>query len=120
MAILWKRTNEKGVFWGLIAGLVTGFIRMILDFIYMEPACGQEDLRPWFVKDVIKFNVLLALVCFKHLKLSFKQVHYLNFAILLFFITVILTIIVTLCTERIENYRVGFIVIVNALIATSF
>ncbi len=52
LAILWQRANEKGAFWGLMAGLLTGFIRMVLDFIYLEPACGEEDHRPSIVKDV--------------------------------------------------------------------
>ena len=87
-----------------MAGLVTGFIRMILDFIYLEPACGEEDSRPWFIKDV-RFSSVFFLIFFK-INNFFSKVHYLNFAILLFFITMIVTIVVTLCTEKIENYRV--------------
>lgn len=52
LAILWKKSNEKGAFYGLISGMVTGIIRMILDFTYIEPACGEEDTRPLIVKDV--------------------------------------------------------------------
>ena len=35
-----------------MAGLVIGSIRMILDFIFTEPACGEEDLRPGIIKNV--------------------------------------------------------------------
>jgi len=52
LALLWKRSNEKGAFWSLMAGLLVGMIRMILDFVYIEPACGEEDSRPSIVKDV--------------------------------------------------------------------
>lgn len=43
----------KGAFWSLVVGMLTGLIRMILDFIYFEPPCGQEDKRPAFLKKVI-------------------------------------------------------------------
>jgi hypothetical protein len=35
-----------------MSGLLIGLVRMILDFVYVEPACGEEDLRPVIVKDV--------------------------------------------------------------------
>jgi hypothetical protein len=35
-----------------MSGLLVGMVRMVLDFIYVEPACGEEDLRPSIVKDV--------------------------------------------------------------------
>lgn len=28
---------------------------MILDFVYTEPPCGEQDTRPFIVKDVRKF-----------------------------------------------------------------
>jgi Na+/proline symporter len=59
LAILWKKANEQGAYWGLMAGLLTGLIRMILDFIYIEPACGEEDTRPAIVKDVNKLIIIL-------------------------------------------------------------
>jgi hypothetical protein len=36
-----------------MAGLLTGCIRMILDFVYIAPSCGEEDTRPAIVKNVI-------------------------------------------------------------------
>jgi sodium/myo-inositol cotransporter 11 len=53
-----KLKFEKGAFWSLMAGMVIGIVRMILDFIYIEPACGEEDTRPIIIKNVsfvIKF-----------------------------------------------------------------
>ena len=52
MAIAWPRMNEAGAFWGLMAGLVIGVIRMILDFSYPAPLCMQEDTRPSIVANV--------------------------------------------------------------------
>ncbi|XP_041633693.1 sodium/myo-inositol cotransporter 2 [Cheilinus undulatus] len=78
MGCFWKRTNEKGAFWGLTIGLTTGCIRMILDFIYPTPLCYEEDDRP---------GVL-------------KYVHYLYFSMLLSFITLFIVVVVSLATEE--------------------
>jgi hypothetical protein len=37
-----------------MAGMLTGIIRMVLDFIYTEPPCGEEDTRPAIVRNVNK------------------------------------------------------------------
>nr|XP_046272267.1 sodium/myo-inositol cotransporter 2 [Scatophagus argus] len=78
LGCFWKRTNEKGAFWGLVIGLVVGCIRMLLDFIYPAPLCYEEDDRP---------GVL-------------KYVHYLYFSILLSIITMIVVVAVSLATEE--------------------
>ncbi|XP_054880088.1 sodium/glucose cotransporter 4-like isoform X3 [Poeciliopsis prolifica] len=66
MAIFWPRANEQGAFWGLITGLVMGLVRMILEFSYTAPSCGQPDHRPSVLTDVhyLYFAlILLALTC---------------------------------------------------------
>ncbi|XP_023272288.1 sodium/glucose cotransporter 4 [Seriola lalandi dorsalis] len=66
MAIFWPRANEQGAFWGLMIGLVVGLIRMVLEFSYLAPSCGQPDHRPAIVADVhyLYFAlILLALTC---------------------------------------------------------
>ncbi|XP_061593394.1 sodium/glucose cotransporter 4 isoform X2 [Cololabis saira] len=66
MAIFWPRANEQGAFWGLMTGLVVGLIRMVLEFTYAAPSCGQPDHRPSVVADVhyLYFAlILLALTC---------------------------------------------------------
>uniref|UniRef100_A0A3B3BYH6 Sodium/myo-inositol cotransporter 2 n=1 Tax=Oryzias melastigma TaxID=30732 RepID=A0A3B3BYH6_ORYME len=78
MGCFWKRTNEKGAFWGLVIGLAIGCVRMLLDFIYPTPPCYEEDTRP---------GVL-------------KYVHYLYFSILLSVITLSVVVVVSLATEE--------------------
>ncbi|KAM6938219.1 sodium/glucose cotransporter 4 isoform 2-T2 [Lycodopsis pacificus] len=66
MAVFWPRANEQGAFWGLMAGLVVGLIRMVLEFSYETPSCGQPDGRPAVLADVhyLYFAlILLALTC---------------------------------------------------------
>ena len=66
-----------------MVGLVVGMVRMILDFVYPAPGCGEVDTRPGIV----------------------SQVHYLYFGILLFVISMVVTIVVSLLTKPIpEKY----------------
>ncbi|XP_059976058.1 sodium/myo-inositol cotransporter 2 isoform X4 [Mesoplodon densirostris] len=64
MGCFWKRTNEKGAFFGLILGLLLGLVRLVLDFIYVQPRCDQPDKRPAVVKDVhyLYFSMILSSV----------------------------------------------------------
>ena len=72
----------QGAFWGLLVGLLAGLLRFILEFVFPEPTCasGAPDLRPAVV----------------------KYVHYLYFAILLFVLTSLVTIIVSLITKPVD------------------
>ncbi|XP_075676795.1 sodium/myo-inositol cotransporter-like isoform X2 [Dermatophagoides pteronyssinus] len=81
MAVLFKRVNESGAFWALMTGLIIGLLRMGLNLHYMEPTCGQFDLRPWIAK-----------------------VHYMYYAIFVFWITVAFCVIISLCTDPPEDY----------------
>ncbi|KAB0393057.1 hypothetical protein E2I00_011437 [Balaenoptera physalus] len=64
MGCFWKRTNEKGAFFGLILGLLLGLVRLVLDFIYVQPRCDQPDERPAVIKDVhyLYFSMILSSV----------------------------------------------------------
>ncbi|XP_057605078.1 sodium/myo-inositol cotransporter 2 isoform X2 [Hippopotamus amphibius kiboko] len=64
MGCFWKRTNEKGAFSGLILGLLLGLVRLVLDFIYVQPQCDQPDKRPPVVKNVhyLYFSMILSSV----------------------------------------------------------
>ena len=37
---------SQGALYGLIAGHVCGVTRMVLDFVYSAPLCGEVDTRP--------------------------------------------------------------------------
>ncbi|XP_055450300.1 sodium/mannose cotransporter SLC5A10 isoform X2 [Psammomys obesus] len=65
MGIFWRRANERGAFWGLMAGLLLGALRLVLEFLHPEPPCGQADTRPALLRNI----------------------HYLHFAIALFLLT---------------------------------
>ncbi|XP_057630564.1 sodium/mannose cotransporter SLC5A10 isoform X1 [Chionomys nivalis] len=65
LGIFWRRANEQGAFWGLMAGLLVGALRLVLEFLYPEPPCGQADSGPALL----------------------RSVHYLHFAIALFLLT---------------------------------
>ncbi|XP_063795653.1 sodium/glucose cotransporter 4 isoform X2 [Pseudophryne corroboree] len=85
LAIFVKRVNEQGAFWGLVIGLVVGVIRMVMDFVYTAPNCGEVDERPSVLKDV----------------------HYLYFALLLFGLTAIICIVISLCTQAMPDEKLG-------------
>uniref|UniRef100_A0AAX7UPK1 Solute carrier family 5 member 9 n=1 Tax=Astatotilapia calliptera TaxID=8154 RepID=A0AAX7UPK1_ASTCA len=70
-----------GAFWGLMAGLVIGLIRMVLEFSYSPPSCGQPDHRPAVLADV----------------------HYLYFALILLALTCLIIVAVSLATAPIPK-----------------
>ncbi|KAK3783630.1 hypothetical protein RRG08_063030 [Elysia crispata] len=46
MAILWKRMNEAGAFYGIMTGHLCGVARMAIDFAFPAPGCDEKDTRP--------------------------------------------------------------------------
>ncbi|XP_045751378.1 sodium/glucose cotransporter 4 [Mirounga angustirostris] len=85
LAIFCKRVTEPGAFWGLIFGLVVGLLRMILEFSYPVPACGEVDQRPAVLKDF----------------------HYLYFALLLCGLTAVVIVAISLCTTPIPEEKLA-------------
>ncbi|XP_024866148.1 sodium/glucose cotransporter 2 isoform X2 [Kryptolebias marmoratus] len=81
LAVFVKRVNESGAFWGLIGGLGMGLCRMLPEFWFGTGSCIFPSRCPF-------------LVC---------GVHYLHFAILLFFCTCALVLLVSYCTEPIHD-----------------
>uniref|UniRef100_H0VIG4 Sodium/mannose cotransporter SLC5A10 n=1 Tax=Cavia porcellus TaxID=10141 RepID=H0VIG4_CAVPO len=65
LGIFWRRANEQGAFWGLMAGLLVGAMRLVLEFLHPVPPCGDPDTRPAIL----------------------RSVHYLHFAVALFVLT---------------------------------
>lgn len=58
-------------------GLVVGVVRMILDFAYREPECGQPDTRPAII----------------------ASLHYMYFAVLLFLLTGVIMTVISFLTK---------------------
>uniref|UniRef100_A0A3Q3BEK8 Sodium/glucose cotransporter 2 n=1 Tax=Kryptolebias marmoratus TaxID=37003 RepID=A0A3Q3BEK8_KRYMA len=85
LAVFVKRVNESGAFWGLIGGLGMGLCRMLPEFWFGTGSCIFPSRCPF-------------LVC---------GVHYLHFAILLFFCTCALVLLVSYCTEPIHDQYVS-------------
>jgi len=74
----------QGAFWGLMIGLSMGVVRMLLDFLYPEPGCGEVDYRPVVV----------------------SRIHYMYFALILFVITAVIVVIVSYAGKRPEPSQV--------------
>lgn len=82
LAIFWPRTNEPGAFWGLMVGLVIGLIRFGMEFSTTVPACGDftsPQPADWWVTIV-------------------QQVHYLHFGLILWAISGLVAVAVSLVT----------------------
>jgi len=86
LAIFWPRCNEPGAFWGLMSGLAVGLLRFGLEFGYAKPPCGSDDPKPpdWWYSLI-------------------DNLHYLHFGFILWIITGIVTILVSLVTEPIPG-----------------
>ncbi|XP_075390003.1 sodium/glucose cotransporter 1 isoform X2 [Tenrec ecaudatus] len=81
LAIFCKRVNEPGAFWGLILGFFIGISRMIAEFAYGTGSCMEPSNCP-------------TIIC---------GVHYLYFAIILFVISLITIIVISLFTKPIPD-----------------
>ncbi|XP_042881924.1 sodium/glucose cotransporter 5-like [Penaeus japonicus] len=95
LAMFWPRTNEPGAFWGLMIGLIIGMLRFIIEFSYTIPPCGSSDPDPR--PELVKLTV--------------GNVHYLHFSCILWIITGLVTVAVSLLTEPIPTeclYRLTF------------
>ncbi|KAK9969442.1 hypothetical protein ABG768_027618 [Culter alburnus] len=84
LGVFWKRCNETGAFWGGMTGFVLGTTRLILGFVYREPRCDQPDERPAFI----------------------THIHYMYVAAGLFWISGLVAVGVSLCTQPPEVEKV--------------
>ncbi|XP_060071204.1 sodium/glucose cotransporter 4-like [Ylistrum balloti] len=85
LSMFWKGTTENGAFWGLLFGHVCGIIRLVLEFVYPQPNCGEEETRP-----------------------AFLTINYLYFGIMILFITTVATVLISIFTaKRKEDELVG-------------
>ncbi|KAM8918543.1 solute carrier family 5 member 4-like [Lycaon pictus] len=81
LPIFCKRVNEQGAFWDLITGLVIGLIRMIAEFAYETSSCLAASNCP-------------EIIC---------GVNYLYFAIILFFVSMLVILGISLLTKPIPD-----------------
>ncbi|XP_060225329.1 solute carrier family 5 member 4-like [Meriones unguiculatus] len=81
LAIFCKRVNEQGAFWGLMFGLVVGLARMIPEFIYGTGSCVTPSDCP-------------KIIC---------GVHYTYFAIILFFVSILVILGISFLTKPIPD-----------------
>nr|WLN44350.1 AAT10 [Sinonovacula rivularis] len=67
LGLLWKRTSEAGIFWGMMAGLLVGVVYMGLVFATPPPVCGsgEPDRRLSIVArvDFLHFSILNGIFC---------------------------------------------------------
>ncbi|XP_054612306.1 sodium/glucose cotransporter 1 isoform X1 [Dunckerocampus dactyliophorus] len=81
LAIFCKRVNEPGAFYGLAIGLLIGLSRMITEFVYGTGSCVEPSNCP-------------TIIC---------GVHYLYFGMILFVVSCIIILGVSLITKPIDD-----------------
>lgn len=74
-------------------GLAVGIVRMVLEFSYPAPACGEADRRPAVLKDF----------------------HYLYFALLLCGLTAVIIAIISFYTEPIPDEKASSVFMLRLL-----
>ncbi|XP_048193446.1 sodium/glucose cotransporter 1-like, partial [Perognathus longimembris pacificus] len=81
LAVLCKRINEQGAFWGLIFGMMIGFFRLMASFAYGSWTCDGENNCPAFICGL----------------------HYLYFSTILFLVSVLSILVISLITDPIPD-----------------
>lgn len=87
LSLFWPRTTEPGAFWSLTIGLVIGLVRFVLEYAFEAPGCGSNEQ-----------DQSLTIV---------SKIHYLHFGILLFVISLLITVVISLLTEKIQDKHVS-------------
>ncbi|OBS72113.1 hypothetical protein A6R68_13309, partial [Neotoma lepida] len=85
LAVFCKRVNEQGAFWGLILGSTIGVFRLLAEFFYGPSTCEEGHKCPLFI-------------C---------SLHYLYFGFLLFFVTLLIILAISLVTKPIRDEHVS-------------
>lgn len=64
LAMFWTKTTEWGVIGGLLIAHVCGIIRLVLEFVYPAPPCGEPENRPVILYKVhfLYFGALLSIL----------------------------------------------------------
>ncbi|XP_058139349.1 sodium/mannose cotransporter SLC5A10 [Dasypus novemcinctus] len=61
LGIFWRRANEQGAFWGLMAGLAVGAARLALELLHPPPPCGRPAPAPAVLGGVHYLHFAVAL-----------------------------------------------------------
>ena len=83
--------GRQGAFWGLLVGHVIGLTRMVLEFVFKQPACAEEDTRPGFFRFFV------------------DEFHYTYFVVLNLFIVTVIMVIVSKLTSPQDKDKVLYI-----------
>ncbi|XP_008590733.1 PREDICTED: sodium/glucose cotransporter 1-like, partial [Galeopterus variegatus] len=81
LAIFCKRVNEQSAFWGLIVGIIIGFIGMVAKLVYEPWSCTGNSKCPVFICGV----------------------HYLYFTMILFVVSLLTMLGISLITDPIPD-----------------
>ncbi|XP_059137377.1 sodium/glucose cotransporter 1-like isoform X2 [Peromyscus eremicus] len=81
LAVFCKRVNEQGAFWGLTLGTTIGVFRLLAEFFYGPSTCEGGRKCPKFICGL----------------------HYLYFGFLLFLITILIILAISLATKPIKD-----------------
>ncbi|XP_017457186.1 uncharacterized protein LOC365549 isoform X2 [Rattus norvegicus] len=81
LAVFCKRVNEQGAFWGLILGSTIGVFRLLAEFFYGPPTCGEDRQCPIFICGL----------------------HYLYFGFCLLLVSILIILAISLATEPIAD-----------------
>ncbi|XP_042121967.2 solute carrier family 5 member 4-like isoform X1 [Peromyscus maniculatus bairdii] len=81
LAVFCKRVNEQGAFWGLTLGTTIGVFRLLAEFLYGPSTCEGGRKCPKFICGL----------------------HYLYFGFLLFLITILIILAISLATKPIRD-----------------
>ena len=90
---------EKAAFFGLIIANTIGGIRLVLEFVYPTPSCGELDERP----KILRLN-------------------YLYFGMMLLFITATLIVVLSFLTtpQSLEQVQRKWIIALNSICPCTF
>ncbi|KAK0065697.1 sodium/myo-inositol cotransporter 2 [Biomphalaria pfeifferi] len=83
LGIFWERLNEKGAFFGLLIGFVTGIIRFAIQYSFKTPDCGSPEPDPT--------------------PIMVKNFHYLYFSIFLCALTALSAAVISLITKPLDS-----------------
>jgi len=103
LGVFWKRATAPAAFWAFIVGVVGGFARLAADLIMRDDGKAVTELKGQLYRQTItldQYNAGVAPIYAKHpLIFSFWNIHWLYYSQMLFAITAVLMIVISLLTK---------------------